>query len=138
VSEKKPSNGAQQLKALYGAVIKGDLEAVVKLLHPEFVVVEPESLPYGGTYRGRDAFLGELLPKMTKDFQLVLEDVRVLDGGDVVAGQLTAVFTSRKSGRALRVPYVEICSFKDGLISLLEVYPQDTHRIVDFMRDETA
>lgn len=42
----------------------GDMETFMAALHPEIEVLEPDYLPYGGTYRGHDGFL-ELLGKAT-------------------------------------------------------------------------
>lgn len=124
--------GAQVL-AMFDALLAGDLDTLSSLLHPDLEVIEPESLPYGGVYRGPDAFLGDLLVQMTRAFELGLEDARVIDGGDVVAAQMTCVFTSRKTGQALRIPYVEVYEFEDGLIRTVTVYPSDTKVMADFM-----
>lgn len=42
----------------------GDIEGFMAILHPEVEVFEPDYLPYGGTYHGRDGFL-ELFGKAT-------------------------------------------------------------------------
>lgn len=118
---------------MFDAVGNADLGAMARLLHEDIVVVEPESLPYGGVYRGRDAFLRELLPAMLGGFELAVEDVRLIDGGERVAGQLTVVLTSRERGDVLRMPYVEVYEFGGGLICSIEVYPQDTATLAAFL-----
>ena len=46
------------------AAMAGDMEGFTDSLHPEIEVHEPDYLPYGGIYRGKDGFL-ELFGKAT-------------------------------------------------------------------------
>lgn len=48
------------IQAFSEAVMGGDAEAVARLAHPEFVVQQAAGLPYGGTYRGLEAFYAML------------------------------------------------------------------------------
>ena len=45
------------VREFYDHSLRGDLEGVAKVAHPDIVVHEAESLPYGGTHTGRDAVL---------------------------------------------------------------------------------
>ena len=47
------------------SAIAGDMEGFLSSLHSEVEVIEPEHLPYGGTYRGREGFV-ELFGKATQ------------------------------------------------------------------------
>ena len=129
---------ADVARRVFAAVEARDLEALLDCYDTDVEIVEAASLPYGGTYTGRDAFLGDLLQQMLAAFELGLEDARTIDGGDAVVGQMTCVFTSRKTGKALRMPYVEVYGFEDGLIRTVDVYPKDTSAMVEFMERETA
>lgn len=39
------------------AAVNGDAEGFLDVFHPDAEVLEPDYLPYGGTYRGREEFL---------------------------------------------------------------------------------
>ncbi|WP_019873399.1 nuclear transport factor 2 family protein [Sporichthya polymorpha] len=43
--------------AFYEAGIRGDLEALLAMMHDDVVVHEPSFLPYGGDYVGKGAFV---------------------------------------------------------------------------------
>jgi ketosteroid isomerase-like protein len=130
------TSGNHILRTLFDAVCTEDVALITKLLHDDLVVTEPRSLPFGGVYRGRDAFLGRLLPAIVGPFKMAVEDVRVVNGGGQAAAVLTVRFTSRRTGKSLAMPYVEIYDFEGGLISQIGVYPQDTAELGDFLRAE--
>ena len=123
-----------RIESLFAAASAQDVEGLTALMHPDIVVIQPASLPWGGTYRGRNAFVGDLFAQMTADFEIGMDEVRVIDGGEVVAAQMTCAFTSRKTGQALRIPYVEVYEFADDLIRTITVYPSDTKLLVDFLQ----
>jgi ketosteroid isomerase-like protein len=115
------------------AMVAVDGERLQKLIHPDIEVVEPESLPYGGVYQGASAFFEELLPALAGPFQLEVEDATIYDGGTSAASRMTVVFTSRRTGEVLKMPYVEVYDVEDGLIRRIDVYPQDVTRLTTFM-----
>ena len=44
----------ETIRGLFRGVEERDLEAYLAVGHPEVVIREPDSLPYGGAYRGLD------------------------------------------------------------------------------------
>jgi uncharacterized protein len=44
----------ETIRGLFRGVEERDLEAYLAVGHPEVVIREPDSLPYGGEYRGLD------------------------------------------------------------------------------------
>lgn len=115
------------------AVSAMDADAMATVLHPDLVVIEPEGLPYGGVYQGLDVFFGTLLPEIAGAFSLGVEDVRIFDRGSAAACQMTAVYTSRRTGAVIRMPYVEVYEVVDGLITRTDVYPQDVTALTRWM-----
>jgi ketosteroid isomerase-like protein len=63
----------------YGALASGDVRGFIGVLHEDIEVREPDTLPYGGTYRG----LPELMGMFGKAGA-------VLDSGGTVVDALTA------------------------------------------------
>lgn len=125
--------------AVVGRFIEGiltDPASALALLHPDLEVIEPESLPYGGVHRGRDAFAQQVLGTAA-----ALMDIRILDHSTVAAGdrvllRLEFEFTSRASGRTLRLASVELHEVHDGLITRIEVFYQDTKRLLDLLETQ--
>lgn len=115
------------------AVSVMDGEAMAAVLHPDIVVIEPESLPFGGVYRGVEVFFNTLLPQIAGAFSLGVEGARILDGGSTAACQMTAVYTSHRTGSVIRMPYVEVYEVVDGLIAKADVYPQDVTELTRWM-----
>ena len=115
------------------AVSAMDVEAITAVLHPEIVVIEPAGLPYGGVYRGRDTFLTTLLPAIAGAFTLEVEDPKIFDGGDSAACRMIAVFTSRRTGTVIRMPYIEVYDVVDGQIAKADVFPQDVSALARWM-----
>lgn len=138
MTDKTISRNAASVERMFEAIRAADLGALAPLLHPDVVCVEPESLPYGGVYEGREAFFGDLLARMAGAYEMGVEDINVIDGGEAVASEMTVVFTSRKRGETIRMPYVEVYSFEDALIRSIHVYPQDAKRLADLMAPDFA
>lgn len=117
------------------AVSRMDPDALAAVLHPDLVVIEPEVLPYGGVHHGVDTFFNTLLPAIAGDFTLEVENPQIFDGGTTAACRMTAVYTSRRTGSVIRMPYVEVYDVVDGLIARADVYPQDGHALARWMDD---
>ena len=110
----------------------GDIETAFSLLHPELVVHEGDGLPHAGEFVG-PAGLQTLLGKMFEDLEMRLEGYEIIGAGSSVAAKLAMVFKSRKSGRELPMPGVELYSTKDGLVSKIDVYYKSTTSVADLV-----
>jgi hypothetical protein len=107
------------VERFYDGMLTADLAAVREVLHPDVVVSEPGSLPYGGSHVGVEAVV-KLLG--------TLDDVRrsdVLVRGGLVAAFLEVPFTLA-DGSSQLLPVVETFLVKDGLISQIRPYYFDT------------
>lgn len=124
---------ASAVHALFDAVLAGDSDALAALLHADIEVIEPSSLPYGGCYRGKAAFLTELFPRLMGLVDIGIENIRILSGQDIAMARMDGTFTARRTGQVLRMPYVEVYEFTDGLIARITVFPSDTTVLNDFL-----
>jgi uncharacterized protein len=118
----------QFLKAFAG----GDIEGVFALLHPEVVIHEGAGLPYAGEYVGA-AGLQDLVGKIMTPMEMTLDSYQVSDGGDCAISRLEMTFTSRASGKVVKMPGVEIYNTTDGKVSKIDVYYKSTSEIADLV-----
>ena len=111
----------------------GDIETAFSLLHSEVVIHEGDGLPYAGEFVGHQG-LQNLLGKMFENLEMRLDGYEIIGGGATsVAVKLAMVFTSRKSGREVLMPGVELYSTKDGLVSKIDVFYKDTTTIANLV-----
>jgi ketosteroid isomerase-like protein len=112
----------------------GDIQAVLGEFHPECQVHEADSLPYPGTHTGLEGFT-ELLGSMHTSFDITLENSEIFDAGDTVVQRVQMTFISRKSGRKISMPVVEVYKFRDGKIIDADVYYKDAAAVGELAQD---
>jgi ketosteroid isomerase-like protein len=107
----------------------GDRDGAFALLHPDFRVQQPESLPHGGWHHGRDGMtrMGTLF---AEHWDRAIADPRILGCGDGVVQVTTQTWTAKATGRTATVDVVELFGFADGLIAEIRVFQQDTHLLL--------
>lgn len=102
---------------------RGDIEAVVALIHEEGEIFLPPELPNSGTYRGRDGFLTWLAHWLDawEDFSIELRDPKPV-------GQRHVVATMHQSGRgkgsgiAVEMDIAYMWEVRDGKIAAMHLY----------------
>lgn len=124
------SRNLQTLMGFVEYVLGGKVEAALEFIHPDVVAHEAESLPYGGEYRGKDAFL-ELLTKIGETVEIEVTPLGMHDAGDTIVAVFLAKFTSRASGNSIEMPVSEVYGFTDGLISSANFFYKDTKAFLD-------
>lgn len=107
----------------------GDVDGAFALLHPEFSIEQPASLPHGGRHRGR-AGMAAMGAEFARHWERTIADPRILGCGDGVVQITTQTWTSKRTGRAATVDVVELFSVADGLIAEIRVFQQDTHLLL--------
>jgi ketosteroid isomerase-like protein len=119
---------------LVGALAALDVEALQRLVDADVRVTEPASLPYGGVYQGHAGFFEDLLPKIAGNFAIGVEEPRVFAGDGAAVAAMTIVYTAHTTGESYRTRYVEIYTVEAGLITAIDVFPQDAGALGDWMR----
>jgi hypothetical protein len=98
----------------------------------DYEIVEPGSLPHGGTYRGREEWA-----KMNATMRsLWAQKVRPLHVWDVPSDDLIILYsemewTARATGKTVSFPAVELLYYTDEKISKVEMFLQDSRVILD-------
>lgn len=109
----------------------GDPERMVELTHPDCVIIEPESLPYGGRYEAGNALL-ELFGDVFDVFDEFDFDVEsVSDAGDRVLVSLTPRATPSGGGEPFEMPVAELDRVEDGMVLENHVFYKDTARVLE-------
>jgi ketosteroid isomerase-like protein len=123
---------ASVVQAFYDAMRSMDPAALAASFTDGVVIVEPPSLPYGGTTTSRDAFFETVLGYTNQRASFRLETSEVLGDGDRLAGHFTATFTAHGSGETFVLNQTELYEVTDGAISKVEVFQHDTPALIEF------
>lgn len=119
----------ERLAEIYRLAGARDWAAVEARCHPDFTVVEPPSIPYGGAWTGRDA-----LPRVAAAMYAAWADARVeiheITGGrDWGVVILSLTMTSKTTGRTFTQTICEAGRFEDGLLRELRIHYFDTAEV---------
>lgn len=103
---------------------------------PDYEIVEPPSLPYGGVYTGRDEWA-----KMNEAMRaLFAQSVKPLHVWDVPDDDLVILysemeFTAKSTGKSVTFPAIELLYYRDAKICRVEMFLQDTQVILDTLAE---
>jgi ketosteroid isomerase-like protein len=127
---------AEVVRQLFAAVEQRDGQAVLDAYAADVVIREAPSLPYGGVYHGHDGARRHALAyTATWDHLQSPEDRRLeprIQGHDDQAVTWRQKATA-SDGRHLDVPVVDLIGLRDGKVASLEMFPQDTAAVLDFL-----
>lgn len=109
------------------AVLTHDDATVQALLHPDVVVYEPPSLPYGGEHRGL-AVVAALAQTVTATWELVelLDEPTIVSEGERVIVMAWFRARAKHTGTEFDIRVVEAHRVKEGLITETVVHYWDT------------
>lgn len=116
--------------ALFDRLADGDVPGALSVMHDEVRLTEPAGLPTGGEYVGKDAF-ASFLEKTHSVYRATIHAQKLSDAGDVTLVEFDATFTSRETGASVDTRIVELHTVVDGLITHIDVYPQDTRAMYE-------
>jgi ketosteroid isomerase-like protein len=85
----------------------GDAETALDQLHDDVQVSEPASLPIGGEYVGRAAFVG-FLGKVAATYDVKIHRAKVMDAGDMAVARLDLTRTAYSTGASLDTQFCEL------------------------------
>lgn len=111
----------------------GDRETLARYADPEIIIVEPDSLPYRGTFKGVDGYAALFEQISAVWDELTIEQGDIIGGADDDALVIEYFTTSRcrRTGEWLRrEPSLAIWKFRDGKVISMMPFNFDTARIV--------
>lgn len=105
---------------------RGRWGALPEVLGEDFEIIEPDSLPYGGTHYGVDGYIA-LMQEIGSLFELAFEPqgVHALDARTAVL-RMNVTFTARSTRRSVALRVVELLDVQDGRVRRSEVFLADT------------
>ena len=126
------SNGVEALQRFYQAgseyVQTGgeDFGPVAATLHPQIVMIQADSLPFGGQWHGREGFERWMQAYGEAWSSASATDLRFFEHDDtvVVVAQMEA--TARASGQSFRAPICHVVRIRDGLLMEFRMFYWDT------------
>lgn len=105
----------EQMTDAFNAMIDhGDLDAIISLFAEDATFEEPDILPYGGVFRGRENIRSGFLGMMAywDDIEFVMP--RMIDGGDVIVSTMPFRAKSKATGTPAEFDIVELWEFDGG------------------------
>jgi ketosteroid isomerase-like protein len=107
------------------------------LLAPECELIVPDSIPYGGTFRGPDAFVGWFTHELWRWFdEFTSTPEAVIDAGEVIVVPVN-VKARAKNRRTMDVHNLWVYEFRGGKLLRARVYA-DTAVLRDVVAGMTA
>jgi uncharacterized protein len=116
-----PSN-IERLAQAFAGWGKNEPANMADILDPECELVVPDSIPYGGTYRGPDAVIGWFTRDLWRWFdEFSSTPEGFVDGGDQIVVPVHVQARAR-NGRSVDVHNVWIYEFSEGRLIRGRVY----------------
>ncbi len=120
----------ETVRALYDAYSSRDVEALLGTLHDdEFEIYQSESLPWGGTYKGRDGMM-EFVKNITTHIDSVVVVEELFEAGDHVIMIGRSRGTIKATGEPFEVRLVDVCRLRDGKLVSVDIF-LDTPAILE-------
>ena len=120
---------AALLSEVYRLAGERDWDAVEALVHPDFILYEAESLPFGGEWTGKDA-LQRCAAAMYATWEEASVNILEITGGEAWAVVvLSLTMKSKQTGRTFTQTVNEAAQFEDGLLKELRIHYFDAAEV---------
>jgi uncharacterized protein len=112
-----------------------DRTALLNTLHPEIVLYQPESLPYGGVWRGREAF-GEWLDAFVQTWTSITprDPVFYACGDNMLISTVTMCASARSTGAEIEMPMCQVIRFSNDLPIKWRNFAWDTAKMINALK----
>jgi len=127
---------AEIVKDAYDALLgNGNLDAFMEVFDDKSVMREATTLPYGGTYVGRDAIRKGIEGVFGYFSSFGYEVHQITSGGDYVIAYGTFSATSAKNGKSVSFPLAEVWKFDGERVEFIEPIYFDVKAVADILAD---
>jgi ketosteroid isomerase-like protein len=126
------SSPVDTVRRFYDALARADVAAVLSLLDPEVEWTEAERFPYyGGTWRGPQAVLNNLLIPLSGDWDdFSAKANEFIAEGDRVVSLGTYSGTFKKTGRSLSAAFAHVWTVRGGRVVRFDMHT-DTAKVLE-------
>ena len=121
-----PDSPVAVVEAFFTALNAGDADAALALLADDFVLVQADSLPYGGTYQGRDGFQAYLARQREAWARFSVGTPRCLSDGQRTVVALSTASGETKDGTAFEMPMAQVFAVDGGKLQAAHPFYFDT------------
>jgi len=124
-----PKDKARVLGEVYAAAREGRWDDLAANVTEDFTIREAPSLPYGGDWRGKDAFK-RLFPAVMDSWDdPVTETLEIAGGEEWVFSVIRMTITSKKTGRRFSQNVCEAGTFEGDRLKVLHIHYFDAAEI---------
>lgn len=119
-----------------GEKVKAYPGSLVPFFTDDVELYEAATLPWGGTWKGRDGFLGEALAFIAEfgsDYSFTVQSDRFWEATDTVFHEFVIDLTHNETGKMYRWSGLERYLFDGDRCSELDVFYKDTAGLLDFL-----
>ena len=127
---------AEVLGTMYQRMGEQDWEGVMAMMTEDFKVIEPDSLPYGCVWEGKDA-MQRLYPAVVSHFDVFSPVIKEVIGGiEWAAVVVDLTLVSKKTGKRFSQTVTELGYIREGKVAELQIHYFDTAQIAAEIGDE--
>lgn len=122
----------QVIESAYEAILgRGDIDDFIGHFADDGVLIEAESLPYGGTFRGKAAIKAALEAVFPYYSSFSFEPEVLTANGPWVIAYGTFSATSAQTSKSITFRLAEVSKVEDGKITLIHPIYSDTKAVLD-------
>jgi len=113
-----------------------DRAALLETVHSDVVLHQPDSLPYGGQWKGREDF-GRWLDAFVGTWSNIVPSDAAFHncGGEVLVATVVMRATARTTGMHIEMPMCQVIRFSDNLPIDWRNFAWDTAILLDALRN---
>jgi ketosteroid isomerase-like protein len=125
-----PEESVELVRGAIDAINRGDLDAWLDTLHPDFEFQDPPEMPDDSSGSGRKAALASLkrMLDLAEDVLIEVKEITTLDDGRIL---LATRVSARGAGSGVPVEFDrwDLMTIRDGKFSRAEVYLDRDHAL---------
>lgn len=124
---------AQTVQTLYADLSQGNLSRILSIIDSNTVIYKPDSLPYGGVYKGRDGLISLMtaVNQTWASMQVIPASVIASEKEIVVTGE--CIGKTRKTAKEVSIPFVHLWKLLPGLVTEIRLFYWDTAHMLTYL-----
>jgi uncharacterized protein len=115
----------------YDLFFSGQTDEFFEMFDDDVVLVEADSLPYGGTYKGKEIVMKSILGVMSYFDKMTLDIETITAGDDFVIAYGRFAATGLATGMKVSFPLAEVWKLKNGKVVYLNPVYGDVKETVE-------